>query len=411
MEMSGMAGTLTDTKLKALQAPSEGRVEYADDKVLGLRIRVSSKGGKSFILRKRQGTKVHNVTLGTYGPRFGLADARKKARALLNDLEGGKAPPTPRARAGTAGTFRALLPLYLASKEHLRSHREIKRVLEFYVLPNFGDRLADTVTRGEVTELIDEIAETAPTMARAVHAQLSAFYTWAMPRLDRLPANPCRDAGRPAKAKARDRVLTDAELVALWKVAEGEGRPWGPALKLLMLTGARRDEVFSAERREFDSKAAEWVIPVERSKNGQAHIVPLSKPAVAVLKGIAEVQGAKKLFPAQGNLESGPSGFSKAQARFRTSLDKALGRDVGEHWTLHDIRRTVATGLQKLGVRFEVTEAILNHVSGAKSGVAGVYQRHDWKREKQAALIAWADHLIALFEKEGCRDQVEREKD
>ena len=181
--------TLTDAKLKALKAPVTGRVEYPDDKVLGLRVRVSSKGSKTFVLRKRQGAKVHNVTLGTYSHRFGIAAARSKARALLNDLEAGKGPPTLKGRSeATSGTIRALVPAYLDSKTELRSYREIERVLNFYILPKIGDRFADSVTRGEVTALIDEIAATAPTMARAVHAQLSAFYTWAMPRLDRLPA-------------------------------------------------------------------------------------------------------------------------------------------------------------------------------------------------------------------------------
>jgi integrase len=226
-----------------------------------------------------------------------------------------------------------------------------------------------------------------------VHAQLSAFYTWAMPRLDRLPANPCRDAGRPAKPKSRDRVLSDAELVGLWKVAEAEALPWGPALKLLMLTGTRRSEVFDADRSEFDLKTREWVIPAERAKNGLPHIVPLSAQAIAVIKSIPETKGSAKLFPADGNPERSASGFSKARDRFRTSLDKMLERTDGERWTLHDIRRTVATGLQRLGVRFEVTEAVLNHVSGAKGGIAGVYQRHDWKAEKRDALDAWAAHV------------------
>lgn len=386
--------TLTDAKLKALKPPAEGRVEIPDDKVIGLRVRISCKGGKSFILRKRSGAKVHNLTLGTYGPRFGIADARKKARALLSDLEAGQAPPIANARLqATSGTFRALLPAYLDSKIDLRSHREIKRVLEFYVLPALGDRYADSITRGEVSALVDQIAATAPTMARAVHAQLSAFYTWAMPRLDRMVANPCRDAGRPAKAKARDRVLANAELAALWTVANGEGLPWGPGLKLLMLTGARRDEVFNADRSEFDIPGREWVIPAARAKNGQPHIIPLSDAALEVIKAIPALDESAKLFAARGNLENGPSGFSKALARFRSGVDEQLGRDAGEHWTLHDIRRTVATGLQRLGIRFEVTEAVLNHISGAKGGVAGVYQRHDWKAEKRAALEVWATEL------------------
>jgi integrase len=265
--------------------------------------------------------------------------------------------------------------------------------MNMYILPALGDRFADTVTRADVTELIDSIVETKPVRARLVHAQLSAFYTWAMPRLEKLPANPCRDAGRPPKAVARDRVLTDDELRALWQVADAEPLPWGPALKLLMLTGARRDEVFNAGRAEFNLKTAEWVIPAERAKNGLPHIVPLPKAAVAVVEAVPGVEDSAKLFPARGNLEKGPSGYSRAQARFRASMEKVLGRTQPEHWRLHDIRRTVATGLQRLGVRVEVTEAVLNHVSGARGGIAGVYQRHDWKAEKRAALDAWATEL------------------
>lgn len=395
--MNKPVSTLTDAKLKALKPPSEGRAEYPDDKVPGLRVRISSKGSKTFILRKRQGDKVHNFTLGVYGHRFTLTEARGKARALLSDLEAGKAPPTLQKQSPMSkGTIQAMLPAYLESKAHLRSHREMTRILKNNVLPKLGDRLADTVTRGEITALIDDIARTAPTMARAVHAQLSAFYTWALPRLDRLQSNPCRDAGRPAKGKARDRVLSNEELCALWLAADSEGLPWGHGLKLMMLTGARREEIFSADRSEFDLTAGEWVIPPARAKNGMAHILPLSEAAQAVIKSIPVSGFTEKLMAALGNGANGPSGFSKVQARVRSAVDKALKRESGPHWTMHDIRRTVATGLQRLGVRFEVTEAVLNHVSGSKGGIAGVYQRHDWKTEKRVALYAWADELARI---------------
>ena len=393
--------SLTDAKLQAIKPPADGRIEVSDDKVQGLRVRVTAKGAKTFILRKRQGSKVHNVTLGRYGARFGLADARKKARSLLNDLEAGKAPTPPKKAAqGASGTIRALMPAYLDAKLHLRSYGEIKRILNGYVLPEIGDRFADSVTRGEITQLIDGIANSAPVMARAVHAQLSAFYSWAMPRLDKLDSNPCRDAGRPDKPKARERVLTDAELMALWAVALDEPLPWGPGLQLLVLTGARRDEVFNADRAEFDLKAKQWTIPAARAKNGVPHIVPLSATALEVVAAIPEIDGSPKLFPARGNPANGPSGYSKAQARFRERLDEQLDREQGDHWTLHDIRRTVATGLQRLGVRYEVTEAVLNHISGAKGGIAGVYQRHDWKAEKRAALDAWDRELARLVKGE-----------
>ena len=392
-----MAGKLTDAKLKALKAPVSGQAEYSDPEVPGLRVRIGTTGTKTFILRKRVAGKIRNISLGRYGPRFGLADAHKKARAILSDLEVGNAPNVASKRSSRAETVGGLMPAYLASKAALRSLVNVQRIVNRYILPALGDRLADAVTRADITALIDDIGATKPEMARAVHAQLSAFFTWAMPRLEHMAANPCQGAGRPPKAKARDRVLTDAELIGLWHVADEEPMPWGPALKILILTGARRSEVFDADRSEFNFNTAEWIIPPQRSKNGQAHIVPLSDAAVALVKAVPQIEASAKLFPASGNLENGPSGYSRAQLRFRASLDKRLERDGGEHWTMHDIRRTVATGLQRLGVRFEVTEAVLNHVSGAKGGIAGVYQRHDWKAEKRIALGAWAHHVAELI--------------
>lgn len=389
-----MASKLTDAKIRGLRAPETGQAEFADSDVPGLRVRVGVSGAKTFILRRRVAGKLRNITLGRYGPRFGLADARRKARILLSDLEAGKAPPVPQGRSVTAKqTIRGLLPQYLATKAHLRSIADTKRILENNVLPDLGDRLADSVTRGDVTGLIDKLAERSPSRARATLAQLSAFYTWALPRLDRLPANPCRDAGRPDKPEARARVLDDDELTALWRVADGEAAPWGPAIKLLILTGARRSEVFQADRSEFDLDAGEWTIPPDRSKNGVANVVPLSPLAIEVLASIAPAASGPKLFPSRANAERGASGYSKMQARFRASVDKDLKREAGRHWQMHDIRRTVATGLQRIGVRFEVTEAVLNHVSGSKSGIAGVYQRHDWKAEKREALEKWATFI------------------
>lgn len=388
---------LTDAKLKGLKAPERGQIEVSDPAVPGLRVRIGATGLKTFIVRKRVGGRIKNMTIGQYGARFGLADARKKARSIISDIETGGDPSsklrTPSKRTSTL-TIRSMVPDYLAAKADRRSVGEMKRVLENYVIPVLGDRMADAVTRGDITALVDSVAATAPVMARNVHAQLSAFYSWALPRLDRLPTNPCRDAGRPKAPKARDRVLDDRELVTLWKLLEAEPLPWGPALKLLILTGQRRDEVFSADRSEFDLKRGEWWIPAERAKNGERHFVPLSREALAVLKKIDEVPDSPKLFPAKGQPQNGPSGFSKVQARLRAAMLEKLG--VVRDWTLHDIRRTAATGLQRLGVRLEVTEAVLNHVSGSRSGIVGVYQRYGFAAEKRAALEVWGAEVQKL---------------
>lgn len=388
---------LTDAKIRGLKAPSTGQAEYPDKQVPGLRVRIGSTGAKTFILRKRIGGRVSNMTLGRYHEtRFTLADARKKARGLLSDIESGGDPTTtlvtPRKGGKGANTIRALWPDYKAAKASRRSIGEIERIFDRYILPEIGDRLADAVTRADVTRLIDDIAKSAPVMARGVHAQLSAFYTWAMPRLERLPANPCRDAGRPPAPKPRERVLSDDELKALWKVADKEPRPWGPAIKLLILTGQRRDEVIRADHAEFDLRAKMWTIPGERAKNGKAHLVPLSEAVVYVLNGIHEVEGTDKLFPARGNSEAATSSYSKAWGRIFEAVEKEVGDQV-ERFTIHDLRRTLATGMQRLGIALPVTEAVLNHTSGTRAGIVGVYQRHDFKDEKRHALDAWAAEI------------------
>jgi integrase len=388
---------LTDAKIKGLKPPATGQDEYPDSLVPGLRLRVGSSGTKTFILRKRVGGRARNLTLDRYHERrFTLADARKKARALISDIEAGEElqPSRQRGRSGqTSGTVKALFEDYEKSKANLRSIGEIKRIFEKYVLPELGGRLADSVTRADITRLIDGIA--APTMARAVGAQLSAFYSWAMPRLDRLESNPCRDAWKPPKPPSRDRVLSDEEIKALWKASLAEPAPFGPGIRLLLLTLQRRDEVFSAEVEELDLKNAMWTIPGSRAKNGVVHIVPLSAAALAEIKPLVGERKVGRLFPARGRGENGASGFSKCWARVREAVGQELGRSV-ERFTMHDLRRTGATGMQRLGVRLEVTEAVLNHVSGSRGGIVGVYQRHHFTDEKREALSTWSDELTSI---------------
>lgn len=393
---------LTDAKIKGIRPPEKGQAEYSDVIVPGLRVRVGTSGAKTFILRKRVGGRLSNMTLGRYHEtRFTLADARKKARTLISDIEAG-GDPVPKlkeekAATGASGTVRALFDGYKRAKAENRTIGETIRVFEQDILPEIGDRMADTVTRSDITRLVDKVALRAPVQARLVAAQVSAFYSWALPRLDRLPANPARDAGRPPSPPARDRVLSDAELRALWKATDGEPFPWRAAIKLLILTGQRRDEVFSADRAEFDLKAKRWTIPGGRAKNANTHIVPLSTAAMGVFEAIPEIVGAPKLFPSRSDGSRGPSGFSKVMERLRAAVEKEVGEPV-EPWRLHDLRRTMAIGMQRLGIRLEVTEAVLNHVSGSRAGIVGVYQRHDWLDEKQHALEAWAAEVDRIVQ-------------
>ena len=196
-----------------------------------------------------------------------------------------------------------------------------------------------------------------------------------------------------AAVASRERVLSDEELVAIW-VATKDPSAYNAIVRMLMLTGQRREEVTAITWDEIAPDVSTWTIPASRAKNGVAHIVPLSRQAQATLGPAPRIQRdaaadePELVFP---GLRGPFKGFSKA----KESLDKDSGVKV---WRLHDLRRTMATGLQKLGVRLEVTEAVLNHVSGSRAGIVGVYQRHEWTDEKRAALNAWGAHVEAIVE-------------
>ncbi len=392
-------GRLTDSVIQGLKPPAAGVLERADSgkaATIGLRVRVGPSGVKSFLLRTRVGSKMKVMTLGRYGPHFGLADARKMARQMLGDLEVGIDPVPVKNRAAQADgeQVAALYDLWcLQHVDTLRSAKEVKRIFVCNILPAFGDRLAPKIERKDIVGLIDDIVykdrnNPKPVMGKAVLAQLSSFFSWCVSR-DIVAINPCFGVKKPVGGKPRDRVLTEAELKLLWHSATKEGWPFGDAIKLLLLTGARRSEVFGARWDEFDLPGRLWILPAARAKNDQVHMIPLSDAALDIVKKLPQQGRESLLFPAANGSGNSASGISRLKRR----LDIALGTD---DWVIHDLRRTVATGLQRLGTRFEVTEAILNHVSGAKGGVAGIYQRHSWAEEKREALQLWSRDLLRI---------------
>ena len=215
-----------------------------------------------------------------------------------------------------------------------------------------------------------------------------------------VPSNPFAELPMSATINKRDRVLSDEEAGAIWRAACEAPYPFGAIVHLLMLTGQRRDEVAGMTWAELSEDLATWTIPAARTKNGIPHLVPLSGPARELLRallpdGQGDVEDAHRraklalVFP--GERGTPFSGWSKA----KSAVDTASGVSG---WWLHDLRRTLATGLQRLGVRLEVPEAVLNHLSGSRAGVVGIYQRHDWAEEKRAALDAWSAHLLTAAE-------------
>ena len=201
----------------------------------------------------------------------------------------------------------------------------------------------------------------------------------------------------PPAVKARERWLSDSEVGRIWKHAPHTHRCFGPIVRLLIATGQRREEVTSLDWAELDRDESEWRLPGDRAKNGEPNMIPLNDPAVAELDNVAK--GDR--WPRNGRVFPTSSGAAfTAYSKGKNKLDKLLaadGSDALPAWRLHDLRRTLATGFQRLGVRFEVTEAVLNHVGASRSGVAGVYQRHDWKTEKREALRVWNDHIARIL--------------
>jgi integrase len=233
----------------------------------------------------------------------------------------------------------------------------------------------------ELSKMIRKNGSAAAAKARTA---LSAFYVWAMGE-GIAEANPVIGSNKPDDGPSRDRVLTDAELAAIWRNVSGT---YGAIVRLLILTGCRREEIGGLRWTEIDSK--EWVIrlPSERVKNGRAHDVPLTDAAWSILQ--EQPVTGEHVF---GRAATGFSTWSQG----KEGLDERLGDSVAP-WRLHDVRRSVATRMADLGIMPHVIEAVLNHQSGHKRGPAGVYNRSRYEREVRAALALWADHIRTLVD-------------
>lgn len=203
----------------------------------------------------------------------------------------------------------------------------------------------------------------------------------------------------PAAVEARERALSDTELRLVWQAAGGLGWPFGPIIRLLILTGQRLREVAELRWSELDLHAALWTLPGSRTKNGETTLVPLNEAALEILGDLPRIKSnAGLVFTTTG--ETPVSGFSKIKARLDASMLDLLRRSDDtatiEPWRLHDLRRTFASGCQRLGIKLEVTESLLNHVSGTRSGIVGVYQIYKYEAEKRHAMEAWGRQVSSV---------------
>jgi integrase len=286
-------------------------------------------------------------------------------------------------------TVAAICVRYLEEHQRrnkLRTAADVERMLAREVLPEWGARPVQSITRRDVLELVNGIAGRAPVMANRIQSVLKRLFAWAVGQ-EIVEASPVAGMRPPAKEKSRERVLTDQELVAVWQGCEAIRWPHGPVTRLLLLTGARRAEVTGLTWAELDLDRATWTKPAERVKAGHEQTLPLSAAAVELLRAVPRIDGSALVFPSS----NGRPIVTMSQEKAR--LDQLAGVTG---WTHHDLRRTVASGLAALGVKDLVIAAVLDHSRSGLIGVTSRYNRHRFEKEQRAALELWGAHVLRL---------------
>jgi integrase len=387
---------LTDLAIKKLLPPRRGQFEVWDGRTPGFGVRVSHAGAKAFVLVFRHRGRSRRLTLGRY-PTLSLADARFLAQEALRMTSLGSDPATEKVRARQTQpveNFDGFVSYFIEAYARPNNRRadDTERLLRREFVASWGNRPIKEITKHDVTAALDRIMRAGKhTMANRSLAAVRKLFNWAVER-GMIEHSPCAGLKMPAKEKSRDRILSDDELLATWKTAGTIGYPFGHIVQLLILTGQRRSEVASMRWSDIDFERHTWSIPAELTKAGRQHVVPMTRMVEDLLKSIPRFHD-DLVFPARGSEHRSFSGFGKCKDR----LDELA--DVRD-WTLHDLRRTVATNMARLGVAPHVVERVLNHKSGTLSGVAGVYNRFGYLPEMEAALVLWTQHVTSLTRSE-----------
>jgi integrase len=389
----------TDASAAALKLErgKTDRIEFDDQRPgLGVRVRVLAGGRlqRSWVVQLRVAGRTQRHDLGpvTATP---ARRAREQADEIFAKVRKGGDPKAEKTdkRDESKKTFGLLAAEYLAMKQKAlrpRSYVELARHLERY-FKRLDGLPARSVTGKHIDDELKRISsENGLIAGNRARRSLNALFVWALGK-GRVDKNHVIGTDKPLEKEiSRERVLTDSELKSIWAACGDDDH--GRIIKFLMLTGQRRDEVGGIAESELQRKLRLWSLPRERVKNGKAHDVPLPPAALALLP--APRPGRDLLF---GHGNGSFSGWSRCKTRLDKRIKNASPNGKGiAPWRLHDLRRTVASGMAKLGVNLPVIEKVLNHISGSFGGVVGVYQRHDFADEKRQALEAWAAHVEKL---------------
>ncbi|MGC1862641.1 MAG: tyrosine-type recombinase/integrase, partial [Methylocystis sp.] len=276
---------------------------------------------------------------------------------------------------------------------------EAERLIRVEIVPKLGQRRLAEISRADIRQLVEDIAERAPIVANRTLGLLRLLCNWARAQ-DIIAVSPCDGLKPPATERSRDRVLSDEEIRLFWRACETVGWPLGHLAQMLLLTGQRRDEVGAMTWSEVNLDSATWRLTGERVKNKREHAIPLSAPAMRLLGSAPRISGAKDYVFTISGVEP-IKGFSHMKNRIDAAMLEIARRDDPEapeipRWTFHDLRRTAASGMAALRTPPHVIEAVLNHASGTIKGVAAVYNRYSYSDEKRAALGAWGRRVERL---------------
>jgi integrase len=373
-----MRRNLTAKLIQNLQPSADRRYEFRDRLLPGFGVRVSVGGKKTwFAVGRVRGRQVRH-TIGTY-PTVTLGEAREAARLILKDIQLGLYAPAKPVSEAVLPTLHQMITLFIEiyAKPKNRSWKAVQAT--FRKFSSLNDRLIVEITRADVVKVLDDIAARgAPIAANRAMSAIKKLFAWSLDR-GVISVHPLVGLHKPGIERSRDRILTERELRSFWHATEELGFPFGPAFQLMALTGQRRGEVVGMQWSQLLLNEAVWTIPANVAKNGRVHQVPLPTAALEIIQSLPRLVGSDLVFTTTG--VSPISGFGRAKDR----LDFFM--EVGD-WRLHDLRRTAASGMARLGVAPHVIEKVLNHASGQISGVAAVYNRHGYKRRRQKPSIS-----------------------
>jgi integrase len=383
--------------VKAIEAikATDKRTEYPDHIVQGLRLIVQPSGIKSFQLRYRHAGKGKRMSLGRLDRGATLATVRDQARTALLNLETGTDPShqATQAKAATIShaadvTIAALLDRY--EREKLSGLKSKKNALTFLreFREEYGNLEIGNFTKQHFTNLTARFAaEGKGTKANRVHAHIKTFYNWCI-GLGIADSSPCDRVPKPFKEQSKERFLQAHEIKLFWQATASDLEPWGHLYRFLLLTGQRLNE--AALMTDHELMAADhWHLKSARTKNGLRHDVFLPHQAAEIILRETRIAGtAGFVFTTTG--EGPVRSFDKPNKRLRARMNELAGSKI-DHFTPHDLRRTCETGLAMLGTPQPVIDRITNHITGR--GMARVYNLHDYRPEKAAALQKWANHI------------------